>query len=273
MYEVYAIRYATFAGRRSYENFIQRDVHDGPMPLDFYIWLIRDGERNILVDTGFNRSAGERRNRKLTISPEIALQKMDVDPSSISDVIITHLHFDHVGWNTRLLDGKWVVTFPNARYLFGRLEWDHWSAETGPYMNVDETVRPAEALDRRVIASVTDSRRQHLRRDRRGPARPGIHAQGHRPRSAASAARFSDADPGPSFPRRRLRALTGSRAHRPLTSRSVGQHLMSPFAPRKEVFLRARAPTHQVSDCCTSPSVAFRSAKGSIFHSARRLIR
>ena len=84
MYEVYAIRYATFAGRRSYENFIQRDVHDGPMPLDFYIWLIKDGERNILVDTGFNRSAGERRNRKLTISPEIALQKMDVDPSSIA---------------------------------------------------------------------------------------------------------------------------------------------------------------------------------------------
>jgi len=73
MYEVYAIRYATFAERRLYENFIQRDVHDGPMPLDFYIWLIKDGERNILVDTGFNRPAGERRNRKLTIPPEIAL--------------------------------------------------------------------------------------------------------------------------------------------------------------------------------------------------------
>ena len=41
-------------------------------------------------------------------------------------MLCTHLHFDHVGWNTRLVDGKWVPTFPNARYLFGRREYEHW---------------------------------------------------------------------------------------------------------------------------------------------------
>ena len=41
-------------------------------------------------------------------------------------MLCTHLHFDHVGWNTRKVDDKWVPTFPNARYLFGRREWDHW---------------------------------------------------------------------------------------------------------------------------------------------------
>jgi glyoxylase-like metal-dependent hydrolase (beta-lactamase superfamily II) len=107
MYEVYAIRYATAAERRAHENFIQRDMHDGPMPLDFYIWLIKDGQRHILVDTGFNRPAAERRNRKLIIPPEVALEKMGVDPSSVTDVIITHLHWDHAG----NLD-----KFPNARF-------------------------------------------------------------------------------------------------------------------------------------------------------------
>jgi glyoxylase-like metal-dependent hydrolase (beta-lactamase superfamily II) len=44
-------------------------------------------------------------------------------------VICTHLHVDHVGWNTRLSDGRWVPTFPRARYLFARREWEHWTGE------------------------------------------------------------------------------------------------------------------------------------------------
>ena len=51
------------------------------------------------------------------------------DPDSIDLVVCTHLHVDHVGWNTRLVDGRWVPTFPNARYLFGRTEYEHWCAE------------------------------------------------------------------------------------------------------------------------------------------------
>jgi glyoxylase-like metal-dependent hydrolase (beta-lactamase superfamily II) len=120
MYEVYAIRYATFAERRSLDNFIQRDLHDGPMPLDFYIWLIKDGERNILVDTGFNRSAGERRNRKLTIAPEIALEKMGVDAASITDVVITHLHFDHAGNLEKFPRARFHIQEREMAYATGR---------------------------------------------------------------------------------------------------------------------------------------------------------
>jgi glyoxylase-like metal-dependent hydrolase (beta-lactamase superfamily II) len=46
---------------------------------------------------------------------------------SIDTVLCTHLHVDHVGWNTMKVDGKWVPTFPNARYLFGRIEHEHWA--------------------------------------------------------------------------------------------------------------------------------------------------
>ncbi len=83
---------------------------------------------------------------------------------SIDVVLCTHLHFDHVGWNTRLVDGRWVPTFPNARYLFGRKEWEHWSTEgPGGYaVTIDDAVRPlieggqADLVetDHRVCASV-----------------------------------------------------------------------------------------------------------------------
>jgi len=48
---------------------------------------------------------------------------------SVDAVVCTHLHVDHVGWNTMLVDGKWVPTFPNARYLIGKREFEHWNAE------------------------------------------------------------------------------------------------------------------------------------------------
>jgi glyoxylase-like metal-dependent hydrolase (beta-lactamase superfamily II) len=48
---------------------------------------------------------------------------------SVDTVVCTHLHVDHVGWNTMRLDGRWVPTFPNARYLIGRREYDHWRRE------------------------------------------------------------------------------------------------------------------------------------------------
>ena len=53
-------------------------------------------------------------------------------PESIDLVLCTHLHVDHVGWNTRLEAGRWVPTFPRARYLFARREWEHWSSESDP---------------------------------------------------------------------------------------------------------------------------------------------
>jgi len=48
---------------------------------------------------------------------------------SVNAVVCTHLHVDHVGWNTMLVDGRWVPTFPRARYLIGKREFEHWSAE------------------------------------------------------------------------------------------------------------------------------------------------
>ena len=58
-YEVYAIKYAHHQ-RRAGENFIGGDPHDGPMPLDYFVWLVRDGERELVVDTGFSAATAAR---------------------------------------------------------------------------------------------------------------------------------------------------------------------------------------------------------------------
>jgi glyoxylase-like metal-dependent hydrolase (beta-lactamase superfamily II) len=57
------------------------------------------------------------------------LREAGVPPESVDLVVCTHLHVDHVGWNTRLEGGRWVPTFPRARHLFARAEWEHWSAQ------------------------------------------------------------------------------------------------------------------------------------------------
>ena len=99
-YEVYAIKYAHHA-RRASENFIGGDPHDGPMPLDFFVWLIRstDGKvaREIVVDTGFSAATAARRQRNHLRCPTEGLGFLNVDSRKMKDVVITHLHYDHVG--------------------------------------------------------------------------------------------------------------------------------------------------------------------------------
>lgn len=64
-------------------------------------------------------------------------------PERVDAVLCTHLHFDHVGWNTRLVDGKWVPTFPNARYYFGRVDYEYWDAgHEGFALTFGDAVRP-----------------------------------------------------------------------------------------------------------------------------------
>ena len=105
-YEVFAIRYATVA-RRSAENFIGGDAHETGARMDYFVWLVRNASRTFVVDTGFNEAAAAKRKRRVP-----ALTRRRSAPAGRrrghrADVIITHLHYDHVG-NFDL--------FPNARF-------------------------------------------------------------------------------------------------------------------------------------------------------------
>ena len=95
-YEVYAIKYAHHA-RTASQNFLGGDPHDGPMPLDYFVWLVRGAQGEFVVDTGFNAAAAARRQRQLVRPVENALSLMGVETQGVQDVVITHLHYDHVG--------------------------------------------------------------------------------------------------------------------------------------------------------------------------------
>jgi len=120
-YEVYAIKYAHHA-RRASENFIGGDPHDGPMPLDFFVWLVRGAGQEIVVDTGFSAATAARRQRNHLRCPTEGLGLLGCDAKAVKDVVITHLHYDHVG-NFDL--------FPAATYHLQDLEMNY---ATGRHM-------------------------------------------------------------------------------------------------------------------------------------------
>lgn len=105
-HEVFALRYATHERLRR-DNFIAGgDLHDAPMPLDYFVWLIRGNGAAWLVDAGFNAAMAQQRARNFLRCPIGMLAAFDIAPQQVKDVIVTHLHYDHAG-NLDLL--------PNAR--------------------------------------------------------------------------------------------------------------------------------------------------------------
>ncbi len=100
--------------------------------LSFHSFLIRTRGKNILVDTcnGQHKNRGPRMQwQHMLDSPDYLrnLAAFGLAPRDIDYVLCTHLHTDHVGWNTRVQDGRWVPTFPNAKYVMARQEFDHLS--------------------------------------------------------------------------------------------------------------------------------------------------
>jgi len=97
--------------------------------MSFHSYVIRAGRHVILVD-GCVGNDKERPLRPMWHRQQGPfLQRLaaaGVKPEEITLVFCTHLHADHVGWNTKLVNGRWVPTFPNARYLFARTEYEHW---------------------------------------------------------------------------------------------------------------------------------------------------
>ena len=106
------------------------DLERGLLILAIQTFVLHAAGRTILVDT----CVGEGKERPLLADFHRRhrsgflerLAQAGVRPESVDLVFCTHLHVDHVGWNTRLLDGRWVPTFPNARYLIGRGELGYW---------------------------------------------------------------------------------------------------------------------------------------------------
>lgn len=102
---------------------------DGLLHMNFQAFVVHSGRYTILVDTCCGNQKDRHPlpmfDRKRTDFMR-ALAAANVKPEEVDYVMCTHLHWDHVGWNTRLVDGVWKPTFPNARYVMSKVEYEHW---------------------------------------------------------------------------------------------------------------------------------------------------
>jgi len=120
-YEVYALRYATRDALRR-DHFIGGDPHEAPMPMDYFVWVAIGATGAFVVDTGFTAEVARQRKRTHLRCPIDSLELVGVEAGAVRDVILTHMHYDHVGNFHK---------FPNARF---HLQEREMAYATGRYM-------------------------------------------------------------------------------------------------------------------------------------------
>ncbi len=139
IYEAFAIAYAR-VDRSAAENFLGGDPHDGPMPLNYYVWVVRNAQRTVVIDTGFGERGARLRKRTITHPVQDGLLALGVDPASVEDVVVTHMHYDHAGN---------IDMFPRARL---HVQDQEMAYATGRCMCHPEMRHPYELDD--VLATV-----------------------------------------------------------------------------------------------------------------------
>ena len=128
------------------------------MVLSFHSLIVQTGERLLIVDTciGNDKIRNYPRWNRMQTSFRTDLEDAGFQLDAFDTVLCTHMHVDHVGWNTYRQDDQWLPTFTNARYLYAREEWNHWQLESqeeyGPV--IEDSVQPIFDLG---LADLVDS--------------------------------------------------------------------------------------------------------------------
>ena len=130
VWEVYALKYADRNTRTRNDSFVMDPHHDLPHAMDYFIWVLRSGNRVIIVDTGYEETEASRRNRPILERPSVMLRAFGIEPASVADVIVTHLHYDHAGC---------LTDFPNACL---HVQASEMAFATGPCMCHDHLRMP-----------------------------------------------------------------------------------------------------------------------------------
>ena len=151
-YEVHALRYSS-RGASKAQEFFRYELYGRPdeqVGLDYFFWLLRNVERTVLVDCGFHRERAAAKKRLQDTNPVELLARMGVRPGDVDHVIISHMHYDHVG-NVEL--------FPNATFSMAREEYDYWS---GPYGNRELMTILVDPEEVRLVQDLARQERLHL---------------------------------------------------------------------------------------------------------------
>ncbi len=181
-------------------NFVDPDT--GKLILRIQALVVESGDEIIVVDT----CVGNGKDRPTPLFDQLQtsfledFQAAGFALDAVTQVVCTHLHVDHVGWNTMQVDGQWVPTFPNASYIFGRIEYEFWEKndETAVYGDVmSDSVAPVVAAG---LSVLVESDHQLTDEVRLRPT-PG-HTPGHQSISISSQGQNA--------------AITGDMIHHPI---------------------------------------------------------
>ena len=121
-WEIYQLKYGDRNKRTRVESFLFDDHGSEDHPIDYYVWLLKNGDQTILVDTGYDAVEAKRRGRPILRDPVDALKALDVSAETIDTVIVTHMHYDHAGGLDR---------YPSAKF---HIQEDEMAYATGPCM-------------------------------------------------------------------------------------------------------------------------------------------
>jgi glyoxylase-like metal-dependent hydrolase (beta-lactamase superfamily II) len=177
VHEVLAIRYGTRRTSKAdcYLDFASYGEPDAEIVMDYFFYAVRGGGRTVLVDVGFDPAVGARRGRTCLCPPLEALERVGVARESVSEIVLTHLHYDHVGN---------LEAFPHTPLVLQLRELEFWTGPHGAERPHADVVEAAEIA--RVARAARDGRIRLL--DGSGPIAPGIHAVlvgGHSPGQVA----------------------------------------------------------------------------------------
>jgi glyoxylase-like metal-dependent hydrolase (beta-lactamase superfamily II) len=128
-----------------HESWLKPDFMNekGEVILSIHALVVESAGKTVVVDTCMGNDRPLPTGIESLETNFLAELEEVVPREEVDYVLCTHLHFDHVGWNTMRVDGKWVPTFPNARYLFTRKEYDHWTSGVEDVnIELDTTVKP-----------------------------------------------------------------------------------------------------------------------------------
>ena len=151
-FEVAAVRYGTLRARKSeffhrYESYGEPDAE---VEMAYYFWILTRAGRAILVDTGFDPRVGARRGRVCDCEPLQALGRLGVDPEEVDTIVVSHLHYDHIGN---------LALFPQAQLVVPRKELEFW---TGPYADRHQFAAHVESKEIELLDAAYRSGRVRL---------------------------------------------------------------------------------------------------------------
>ncbi|MEM8744042.1 MAG: N-acyl homoserine lactonase family protein [Pseudomonadota bacterium] len=119
-YEVLALEYGRM-DRSSRDFYLHSpDPHEGPRPIVYYLWVVRNEKRTVVVDLGFDRRSGDARGRIMLREPMAALGAVGVAPDDVKTIIITHMHYDHAGHGPEFPNAKFVLQEREMAYCTGK---------------------------------------------------------------------------------------------------------------------------------------------------------